>query len=48
MVSDPKEQLFAGAIALGAVHGVEPGQGWPVVSAVVLVAMGLGFVAGLF
>jgi len=30
MVSDPTVQLFAGAVALGAVHGAEPGHGWPV------------------
>jgi len=28
--------LLAGAVALGAVHGIEPGHGWPVAAAYAL------------
>jgi len=28
--------LFVGAIALGAVHGIEPGHGWPIAASYAL------------
>ena len=28
--------LFAGAIVLGAIHGIEPGHGWPVAASYAL------------
>ena len=42
--------LFAGAIALGAVHGIEPGHGWPVAASYALDRTNkwvAGFAAGL-
>jgi nickel/cobalt exporter len=42
--------LFAGAVALGAVHGIEPGHGWPVAASYALDKANkwfYGFLAGL-
>ena len=36
MVSGDALGLFTGAIALGAVHGIEPGHGWPIAAAYAL------------
>jgi len=36
MVLDSTLGLFGGAIALGAVHGIEPGHGWPVAASYAL------------
>jgi hypothetical protein len=36
MIPSDAVGLFAGAIALGAVHGVEPGHGWPVAASYAL------------
>ena len=36
MIPSDAAGLFAGAIALGAVHGVEPGHGWPVAASYAL------------
>jgi len=36
MVGSEVAGLFAGAVALGAVHGVEPGHGWPVAASYAL------------
>ena len=50
MLSEGAFGLFVGAVALGAVHGIEPGHGWPVAASYALNQTNkwlYGFAAGL-